>query len=157
MRGILRRPASRSRSRKPVRSPSLGGGTGKRVRKFINYQGRFEAGKTQEVSVVPLSFWQFGEVYQFGGEYWGKRCNVSGRLEYITLGKAGYVATRLLRGADNPALKQWSESCHASGYPPEITVHLCPVGCPKHGMSTGGIHGLTVVKEDSSAPWAYGH
>ena len=110
--------------------------------------------KTQEVSVVPLSFWQFGEVYQFGGEYWGKHCNVSGRLEYITLGKAGYVATLSLRGTDNPDLKQWSESCHASGYPPEITVHLCPVGCPKHGMSTGGIRGLTVVKEDSSAPWA---
>ena len=72
VRGILRRPAaSPSLSRGLVRSPSLGGGRGKRVRK---YQGRFEAGKTQEVSAVPLS-------YQFGADYWGKRCKVSGRLE----------------------------------------------------------------------------
>ena len=32
------------------------------------------------------------------------------------------------------------ESCHSSGYPPEGTVHLCPVGCPKLGL-TQGAHG----------------
>ena len=124
------------------------------MRTFVDYQGRFQAGKEQSISILPLSFWQFGEVYQFVGDYWGKQCNVSGRLEHITLGRGGYTATILLRGTDNPDLKAWAESCHSSGFPPEGTVHLCPVGCPKLGLSQGGIHGLTVVKEDAAASWA---
>ena len=75
------------------------------MRTFVDYQGKFQAGKEQSISILPLSFWQFGEVYQFGGGYWGKQCNVAGRLEHITLGRGGYTATVLLRGTDNPDLK----------------------------------------------------
>ncbi|OLP89826.1 hypothetical protein AK812_SmicGene28669 [Symbiodinium microadriaticum] len=64
------------------------------VRTFVDYQGRFQAGEEQSISILPLSFWQCGEVYQLGGNYGGKQCNVSGRLEPITREALGAQTTK---------------------------------------------------------------
>ena len=53
---------------------------------------------------------------------WRKLLGQAGRLEPIT---------REALGAQTTSLKAWAESCYSSGFPPEGTVHLCPVGCPQ--------------------------
>ena len=60
----------------------------------------------------------------------------------------------LMKGTDNADLLKWAETSKSGGYPPEISVHLCPAGCPRTSVSQGAIHGLEVSLEDDRAAWA---
>ena len=124
------------------------------MRKFVEYRGKFRLGQEQQSAVLPLSFWELGETYQIKGSYWGAPCTISERLEYITLGRAGYSAIWVLCGMDSADLKTWGESCMTGGCPPEVTVHLCPVGCPKATVSQESLHRTHVAREETGVPWA---
>ena len=153
-RGILKKPGIRTRSRQtkvpPIPSPFLGG----RVRRFYDYKGKLQRGESLDISAVPLSgFWEFGTDYVFSGDYWGSTCQALGRLESIVLGKGGMHANLLLKGTDNPELKAWAEGILKCGSPAELSVHLCPAGCPKTGLARGSLHGATVRREAPGDQW----
>ena len=151
-RGILRRPGSARSSRVRSRSPFLGRPA--RVRKYYDYKGKLNRGESLAISEVPYKFWEFGRVYQITGDYWGSQCTVTGRLEMISIGPGGDQAHVLLKGTDNPELRQWAENAIMSHNVPEITVHLCPANCPKTSLSRGSMHGTAVQTEDTRASWA---
>ena len=69
-------------------------------------------------------------------------------MELITVGHSGQHATVLMKGTDNADLLKWAETSKSGGYPPEISVHLCPAGSPRTSVSQGAIHGLEVSLED---------
>ena len=150
---ILRRPSSRPSRR--TASPSLGGGAkAPKIRKLYDYKGRAKRGQILAISSVPLSFWEFGDSYQFRGNYWGKPCRVNGKLQFITMSHSGLQATLLMSGTDSQDLLKWAETSKAGGYPPEVVAHLCPAGCPQHPISTGAFHATEVSIEDTSAVWS---
>ena len=151
-RGILRRPGSARSSR--IRSRSLFLGRPAKVRKYYDYKGKLNRGESLAISEVPYSFWEFGRVYQFIGDYWGSSCTATGRLEMISLGPGGDQAHVLLKGTDHPEWRQWAENAIMSYQIPEITVHLCPASCPKTSLSRGSMHGSTVQTEDTGLAWA---
>ena len=151
-RGILRRPGSSRSSRVRSRSPSVGRPA--RVRKYFDYKGKLNRGESLAISEVPHNFWEFGRVYQFTGDYWGSQCKATGRLEMISIGPGGDQAHVLLKGTDNPELRQWAENAVMSNNIPEIIIHLCPANCPKTSPSRGSVHGSSVQMEDTRVPWA---
>ena len=124
------------------------------MRKYYDYKGKLNRGESLAISEVPYSFWEFGRVYQFSGDYWGSSCTATGRLEMISLGPGGDQAHVLLKGTDHPELRQWAENAIVSHQIPEITVHLCPASCPKTSLSRGSMHGSTVRIEDTGLAWA---
>ena len=151
-RGVLRRPGSARSSRVRSRCPSLGRPA--RVRKYFDYKGKLNRGESLAISAVPYSFWEFGRIYQFSGDYCGSPCQATGRLEMISMGAGGDQAHVLLKGTDNPELRQWAENVIMSHNVSEITVHLCPANCPKTALSRGSLHGTAVQMEDTRASWA---
>ncbi|CAE7858634.1 Tnks2, partial [Symbiodinium microadriaticum] len=94
--------------------------------------------------------------YLFTGDYWGKQCQIIGTLDCLTVGRGGTHANLILEGTDNQDMLKWAEGLIQTGYPPEIAVHLCPTNCPKAPVSTGGLHGQTVSREDKGVAW-YGN
>ena len=153
--GILKRPGSRRpRSASRTLSPSLGG-VGK-TRRFYDYKGRLAKGQTLQLAAVPQSCWEFGERYLFSGDYWGKPCKLSGIVECLTVRRGGIHANVILEGTDNQEMLKCAEGVIQTGCPPEIAVHLCPANCPKTPVSSGGLHGQSVSREDKGVAW-YGN
>ena len=153
--GILKRPgAVLSRSRRRTPSPVLG--VAGKSKRFYDYKGRLAKGQALPIATIPQSFWEFGERYLFSGDYWGKQCQIIGVLDCLTEGRGGIHANLIPEGTDNQDMLKWAEGLIQTGYSPEIAVHLCPANCPKAPVSTGGLHGQFVSREDKGVAW-YGN
>ena len=77
-------------------------------------------------------------------------------VECLTVGRGGTHANIILEGTDNPDMLKWAESVIQTGFAPDMAVHLCPANCPKAPVSSGGLHGQSVSREDKGIAW-YGN
>ena len=57
---------------------------------------------------------------------------------------AGYLVDEWYR---SPRSSQVERDKQGRRVPPEVIAHLCPVGCPKHPISTGAFHATEVAGE----------